>query len=96
MIEWRNEQEQLHRIDGPARIWTDGSREWYLNGKRHRDDGPAVIWSDGHEEWYVHGQRHRVDGPAVIYLNGLQKWWVNGQELTQFEVWVLAGAKEHV
>jgi len=32
--EWRNLEGQLHRVDGPAREWADGDKEWYLNGKR--------------------------------------------------------------
>jgi len=40
----------LHRTDGPARIYADGSQEWYLNGKRHRESGPARMWTNGN--WY--------------------------------------------
>jgi hypothetical protein len=25
---------KLHREDGPAVIWADGTKRWYLNGKR--------------------------------------------------------------
>jgi hypothetical protein len=42
-----------HRIDGPAIERSDGSKEWYVDGKLHRLDGPAVEWSDGSKEWYV-------------------------------------------
>jgi len=41
----------LHREDGPAIEWDDGSKEWFKNGKRHRDDGPAIEWYDGEAEW---------------------------------------------
>ena len=30
-----NKQGELHRTDGPAIEYADGSKEWYLNGKRH-------------------------------------------------------------
>lgn len=33
----------LHREDGPAVEWKDGSEEWYINDVLHREDGPAVI-----------------------------------------------------
>jgi hypothetical protein len=32
---------KLHRPDGPAIQYTDGSTEWYHNGELHREDGPA-------------------------------------------------------
>ena len=36
---------------------SDGSKKWYLNGKRHREDGPAVEWADGSKEWYLNGKK---------------------------------------
>ena len=30
---WRNEAGELHREDGPAVKWSDGDKEWWLNGK---------------------------------------------------------------
>ena len=54
---WYNLQDQLHREDGPAIEWSDGSKEWYLKGQRHREDGPAIEWSDGSKWWYLKGQR---------------------------------------
>lgn len=33
-----------HPKDGPARITTAGSVEYYQNGKLHRDGGPAMEW----------------------------------------------------
>lgn len=26
----------IHRLDGPAAEWTDGHKEWRVNGERHR------------------------------------------------------------
>ena len=45
-----------HREDGPAIEWADGSKSWYLNGKRHHEDGPAIEWVDGSKWWYLNGQ----------------------------------------
>ena len=39
---WENDKGQLHRIDGPAVEYADGSKSWYINGKFHRIDGPAI------------------------------------------------------
>ena len=48
--EWRNEQGQLHRLDGPAQMDGEGNNSWYLNGKLHRLDAPACEWADGDKE----------------------------------------------
>jgi hypothetical protein len=44
-----------HRIDGPAIEYDDGSKLWWVDGKRHRLDGPAMIWSNGTTDWYIDG-----------------------------------------
>jgi len=74
--------DQLHRTDGPARIWGIGAEEWYENGQLHRTDGPAVIRADDSQEWWSRGQLHRLDGPAWIGSYGSQ-WYVNGQNITE-------------
>ncbi|MDE1834530.1 MAG: hypothetical protein KGH64_04285, partial [Candidatus Micrarchaeota archaeon] len=79
MKEYRNEQGQLHRANGPAIEYANGGKEWYLNGKRHRTDGPAVEYADGYKAWYLNGQRHRTDGPAVEYADGSKEWYLNDQ-----------------
>ena len=48
---------KLHREDGPAVIWADGTEEWWLNGKLHREGGPAVIWPSGAQAWWLNGNR---------------------------------------
>jgi hypothetical protein len=45
----------LHRTEGPAVEWSDGSKEWWLYGKLHRTDGPAIEYSNGFTEWYLNG-----------------------------------------
>lgn len=51
-IEYYNEKSQLHRIDGPARIWNNGDESWWINGKRHREDGPAIQYIKGGSHYY--------------------------------------------
>jgi hypothetical protein len=51
------EMKILHREDGPAFEGSDGTKSWYLNGKRHREDGPAIEWADGDKYWYLNGVR---------------------------------------
>ena len=67
-----------HREDGPAIEWHDGSKMWYLNGKRHREDGPAVEYADGTKVWYLNNKRHREDGPAAEYASS-KEWFINGK-----------------
>jgi hypothetical protein len=78
-IRWCNLQNKLHRLDGPAVEWSDGTKEWWVNGERHRIDGPAIEWSDGAKAWHVDGELHRLDGPAIEWRNGTKEWWVNGE-----------------
>ena len=52
---------QLHRDDGPAVEWANGSKMWYQNGIRHRTDGPAIEWADGRKEWWINGTQMTED-----------------------------------
>lgn len=47
----------LHREDGPAVTWQDGTLLYYARGKLHREDGPAVHGGPGGEEWWRDGKR---------------------------------------
>lgn len=51
----RNSSGQLHREDGPAAIYLDGSQHWCRNGQYHREGGPAAIYPDGRQYWYQNG-----------------------------------------
>ena len=31
--EWYNKANQLHRLDGPAVEWSNGYKEWWIEGK---------------------------------------------------------------
>jgi hypothetical protein len=57
---WYNDLGQLHRIDGPAIIYTNGGKYWYHNGLRHRLDGPAAEVGYGPykaSHYYIHGNK---------------------------------------
>jgi len=75
----------LHRLDGPAVEYANGSKAWYVDGVRHRLDGPAIEDTDGSKAWYVDGVRHRLDGPAVEYVDGYKEWHVDGELLSEEE-----------
>jgi hypothetical protein len=66
-----------HRLDGPAKEWSDGGKAWYVDGKFHREDGPAVEFS-GRKEWFINGKRHRANGPAVEHIY-FKEWHVNNK-----------------
>lgn len=55
----------LHRVDGPAIIYTNGTQVWYHNGEIHREDGPAITWGDT-KVYANHGYLHNINGPTVI------------------------------
>jgi len=77
-VEWRFEG-LLHREDGPAVEFVNGSKYWYLNGELHRENGPAIEDANGNKEWRFNGELHREDGPAVIEPNGSKEWYINGE-----------------
>jgi len=65
--------------EGPAIIYSSGSKEWRKHGQLHRDDGPAIESASGDQYWYQHDRLHREDGPAIILHNGFQEWFLNGK-----------------
>ena len=76
-----------HREDGPAIIFSSGTKYWLRYGLLHRSGGPAAEFSGGTNfTWYVNGRRHREDGPAVIHMNGEIEWWLDGDSCNK-ETW---------
>ena len=56
-------------IEYTVRVYDDGDKYWYLNGKLHREDGPAIegLWC---KAWYLNGKHTEKMGQL---LNG--QWW---------------------
>ena len=73
-------------IEYTVKVWPNGNKEWWLNGKSHREDGPAVEWAGGTKEWWLNGKSHREDGPAVEWADGYKEWYLNGEMVTEQEV----------
>jgi hypothetical protein len=94
VVVWKNEAGQLHRTDGPAAEWPNGTKEWYFKGRMHRLDGPAIESHTGTKEWYYDGKLHRIDGPAVILENKYESWYLNGRYFPSKEAWFNALTKE--
>lgn len=64
---WKNSQDKLHRLSGPAIINAQGDKFWFQNGISHREDGPAVEFNDGGYEYHLNGKHHRIGGPSIEY-----------------------------
>lgn len=86
----------LHRDnDQPAVVWDDGSREWWVHGKRLRwnPTHPTEIRCNpvtknyeiaGSRIWHnPEGLIHRISDPAVIHVDGTKEWWVSGQRFRE-------------
>jgi hypothetical protein len=56
VIKYRNAEGKLHRTDGPAAEYPNGSEFWYIEGKYHRTDGPAIEFADGDKYWFKDGK----------------------------------------
>ena len=78
-IQWLNDNDEHHRLDGPAYERPDRYKAWCVNNRLHREDGPAIVGYDGYKAWLVNGQRHRLDGPAIEGCGGHNEWYVNGK-----------------
>ena len=50
-----NENNQLHRENGPAIEYANGGKEWYINNQRYREEGSAIEYADGDKYWYING-----------------------------------------
>ena len=72
-------------IEYTVKVWDNGSKFWYLNGKCHREDGPAIEYSSGNKFWYLNGKCHREDGPAIEYADGHKVWYLNDEKVTEEE-----------
>ena len=68
-----------------VKVYNNGTKYWYLNGKLHREDGPAVEFTNGYKEWVFNGKLHREDGPSVEWANGDKEWYLNDIEYTEAE-----------
>ena len=65
-------------IEYTVKVYENGDKSWYLNGKCHREDGPAIELAFGTKKWYLNGKLHREDGPAIEYDDGSKFWYLNG------------------
>ena len=85
-VEYRNDKCELHREDGPAIEYHDGTKSYWINGKGHRENGPAFEKPNGDKLYYINGNLHREDGPAIDCIDGKKFYYLNGKQYS-FEDW---------
>jgi len=56
-----NVRRLLHRLDGPAIEYSNGTKCWYQHDKLHRLDGPAIEYHNGTKRWYINDEPVIVD-----------------------------------
>ena len=77
-----------------CKTYSNGTKEWYLNGKLHREDGPAVERASGTKQWLLNGSLHREDGPALEWADGTKSWSLNDEDVhpeTIVDLWLSRG-----
>lgn len=55
---WFIEGGRNHRDDGPAIIYSNGTRHWYFYGAKHRLDGPASHYADGTKHYFIQDKKY--------------------------------------
>ena len=43
-------------IEYTVKVYSNGTKYWYLNDRLHREDGPAVERANGYKYWYLNGK----------------------------------------
>ena len=81
IIIWKKKNGKIHRDNDEAAVERpDGTKEWYVNGKRHREIKPAIEYFNGDKEWYLNDKPCREDDlPAAESINGDKSWYINGK-----------------
>ena len=41
-----------------VKVYPNGRKVWYQNGKYHREDGPAIEYANGSKEWFLNGKSY--------------------------------------
>jgi len=82
----------LHREDGPAIERLNGTKEWFVHGRRHREGNlPAIEYHNGDESYFVNGKYHREDGPAYKWEkndeNKNNYFYLNGKKYSEQDYW---------
>ena len=44
-------------IEYKVKVYANGDKYWYFNGKYHCEDGPAIEKHDGTKYWYLNDEK---------------------------------------
>jgi len=66
-----NNDNLLHREDGPSIEFKSGIKWWLKNGRLNRDDGPAIL-NKKYKEYWVNGHRANEEEIKNIKRN----YWI--------------------
>lgn len=55
------EHKIFHREDGPAIIYKNGRKEWWIDNKLHRMDGPAIEYEGRMKIFFINGDVYWED-----------------------------------
>jgi len=58
---WELPNGHLHRENGPAIEYKDGTKSWWKNNELHREDGPAIEFANGDKFWYLNDIEYTED-----------------------------------
>lgn len=88
-VKYYNSDGRIHNPNGPAVVYPDGNKAYYINGELHNPDGPAVIHPNGYKEYFINGERHNANGPAIVGADGIKFYYIKGERLseTKFKAW---------
>ena len=74
----------FRNVNGRLHVeYTDGTKEWWVNGQLHRIDGPAYEDAYGYKEWRINDKIHRLDGPAIEESDGTKEWYIDSWEIIE-------------
>ena len=63
---------RVHRLDGPAVVYGNGTKVWYRHGVVYREDGPAIEWAKVEPEWCVQSIHAGIDKEVIIGILGYE------------------------
>ena len=55
-VTYRNASGQLHNANGPAVVYPNGDKSYYINGQLHNPDGPAIIDTDRSKSYWINDE----------------------------------------
>jgi hypothetical protein len=64
---------RLHRDNGPAIIYNDGSEYWFQYDRLHNTNGPAIILPFGMKRYYINDKQYSLNDYKLIIFTLYKK-----------------------